>query len=156
MDCCRFLIIVYQISLSKTYLTVHKQGPYYFGNKNSSILYHSQHRFCKNRSTTTNLSECLNDWTLTLLSKEQHVVVYIDFSRAFDVLFYPKLFTRLHSYGVRGVLLSWLKNFFTGHMHQTKIDFAVSDIAVLLSGVVQGSGIGPTMKLLQKLTSMLT
>jgi len=58
---------------------------------------------------------------------------------------HPKLFTRLHSCGVRGVLLSWLRNFFTGRTHQTKIDSVVSDVAVLLSGVVQGSGIVPTM-----------
>jgi len=43
--------------------------------QNTGKLHHSQHGFCKNRSTTTNLLECLNDWTLTILSKEQHVVV---------------------------------------------------------------------------------
>jgi len=32
----------------------------------NNILHHSQHGFCKNRSTTTNL-ECFNDWTLTIL-----------------------------------------------------------------------------------------
>ena len=57
----------------------------------------------------------------------------------------PKLFTRLHNYGVRGALLSWLTNFFTGRTHQTKIDFTLSDVALLYSGVIQGSGIGPLM-----------
>ena len=37
------------------------------------------------------------------------------------------------------------KIFFTGRTHQTKIETALSDLAVLLSGVVQGSGIGPLM-----------
>ena len=55
----------------------------------------------------------------------------------------PKLLARLHSYGIRGMVLSWLKNFFTGRTHQTKIETTLSDtgMAVLLSGVVQGSGI---------------
>ena len=102
----------------------------------SVIIYSivSQHGFCKNRSTTTNLLESLNDLTLTLLSKDQHVVVYIDFSKA-----------RLESYGIRGTVLLWLINFFTGRTHQTKIDFTLSEVALLYSGVVQGSGIGPLM-----------
>ena len=38
-------------------------------------------------------------------------------------------------------------NFFTGRTHQTKIETDLSDLAVLLSSVVQGSGIGPLMLL---------
>ena len=113
--------------------------------QSTSILHSSQHGFCKSRSTTTNLLECLSDWTLTILSSEQYVVAYIDFSKAFDVVSHPKLFARLHSYGIRGTVLQWLKQFFTGRTHQTKIETALSDLAVLLSGVVQGSGIGPLM-----------
>ena len=51
----------------------------------------------------------------------------------------------LSHYGIRGSVLSWLDNFFTGRTHQTKIDNTLSDLADLSSGVVQGSGIGPLM-----------
>jgi len=64
---------------------------------NNNILHSSQHGFCKDCSTTTNLLECFNDWTMTILSKGQHVVVYVDFSKAFDVASHPKLFARLYS-----------------------------------------------------------
>lgn len=111
----------------------------------NNILHRSQHGFCKNRSTTTNLLECFNDWTLTVLSKEQHVIVYIDFRKAFDVVSHPKLFARLHSYGIRGTVLTWLKHFFSGRMHQTRVENVLSNIVMLYSGVVQGSGIGPLM-----------
>jgi len=83
--------------------------------------------------------------TIGLLSSEQYVVAYIDFSKAFDVVSHPKLFARLHYYGIRGMVLQWLKFFFTGRTHQTKIETILSDLAVLLSGVVQGSEIGPLM-----------
>jgi len=43
---------------------------------------------------------------------EQCAVVYVDFSKAFDVLSHIKLFIRLYCYGIRGKLLCWLKNFF--------------------------------------------
>ena len=32
----------------------------------NNILHHAQHGFCKGRSTTTNLLESLNDWTLSI------------------------------------------------------------------------------------------
>ena len=42
----------------------------------------------------------------------------------------------------------WLKNFLTGRTHQTRVGPTLSDVAHLLSGVVQGSGIGPCMFLI--------
>ena len=111
----------------------------------NNILHSSQHGFCKLKSTTTNLLECFNDWSITVLSKEQLAVVYIDFTKAFDVVSHPKLIARLHCYGVRGMVLRWIQQFLCGRTHVTRIDDAMSDIAELLSGVVQGSGIGPVM-----------
>jgi len=55
---------------------------------------------------------------------------------------------RLFNYGIRGTVLLWLKNFFASRTHQTKVDGSLSDVVNLLSGVVQGSGIGPLMFLL--------
>jgi len=82
---------------------------------------------------------------MTILSKEQHVVVYVDFSKAFDVVSHPKLFARLYSYRIRDTLLNWLINFFTGRMLCTKVGTGMSDAVLLTSSVVQGSGIGPLM-----------
>jgi len=69
--------------------------------------------------------------------------VYIDFTKAFDLVSHQKLFVKLHSYGVRNNVLMWLQNFFSGRTIQTKIHSSFSDIADLISGVVQGNGIGP-------------
>ena len=40
------------------------------------------------------------------------------------------------------------KKILSGRMHQTKVGSAMSDIAQLLSGVVQSSGVGPCMFLI--------
>jgi len=72
-------------------------------------------------------------------------IIYLDFHKAFDVVSHTKLMLRLSHYGIRGSVLSWLKNVFTGRTHQTKIDNILSDSVNLVSGVVQGSGIGPLM-----------
>jgi len=80
-------------------------------------------------STTTNLLESLNDWTLSIQCKHSVKIAYVDFSKAFDTVSHNKLFMRLTSYGIAGSLLQWLQPFF------------LSSSAQLVSGVVQGSGI---------------
>lgn len=111
----------------------------------NNILHPAQHGFVKARSTLTNLMESFNDWTILVQSKQQITIVYIDFSKAFDVVCHRRLFLRLKSYGICGTLLLWLQSFFSGRTHQTKVDSSLSDVAELISGVVQGSGIGPLM-----------
>jgi len=92
--------------------------------------------------------ECVNDWTLCLQSQRQVAVGYIDFSKAFDVVSHKQLLSKLYMYGIHGALLTWLQNFFTGRTHRTKLGGHVSDIAQLISGVVQSSGIRPFMFLM--------
>jgi len=58
------------------------------------------------------------------------------------------VFSKLYLYGIRGALLLWIQNFFTARTHHTRLGGQVSDIAQLISGVVQGSGIGPLMFLI--------
>jgi hypothetical protein len=111
----------------------------------NKILHHAQHGFVKGRSTCTNLLESLNDWTISLQYKHGVTVAYIDFSKAFDTVSHEKLFCRLKSYGITGNLLNWLRNFLTGRSHRTRVGIAVSAIAKLISGIIQGSGIGPLL-----------
>ena len=49
---------------------------------NIHVLYHEQHGFVRGKSTCTNLLESLNDWTQNL----QTVIIYVDFSKVFDVV----------------------------------------------------------------------
>ena len=60
--------------------------------------------------------------------------------------------TRIHSHHndrcITGYVLSWLQHFFSGHTHQTKLGDSLSDVLFLLSGVIQGSAIGPLMFLI--------
>jgi hypothetical protein len=42
--------------------------------------------FLTGRSTTTNLLETLNDWTIALQDKKSVTAAYIDFSKAFEMV----------------------------------------------------------------------
>ena len=110
-----------------------------------NILHPAQHGFVKGRSTCSNLLESLNDWTVCSQSGQQCTIVYIDFGKAFDTVSHKKLFSRLHSYGIRGNVLLWLQNFFTSRTQRTKVGDLFSEARDLISGIVQGSGLGPVM-----------
>ena len=116
--------------------------------QHNDLLSSVQHGFVKGKSTCTNLLECFNDWTQMLQNKSSVTVAYIDFTKAFDSVSHKKLFTRLHLYGIRGNLLQWIRNFLTDRTHQTRVGWSLSKIAALLSGIVQGSGLGPVLFLI--------
>ena len=87
----------------------------------NNLLSSAQHGFVRGRSTCTNLFDAVNDWTLTVQNKKAVTIEYIDFSRAFHTVSHNKLLLRLYSYGIRGVLLEWIKQFFMDRTHQTKV-----------------------------------
>jgi len=78
------------------------------------VFHRSQHGFVPKRSVCTNLLQSLNYWTIYVQAKDQTTVIYIDFKKAFDVVSHEKLFIRLQSYNITGLVLQWLKNFFCG------------------------------------------
>ena len=45
--------------------------------------------------------ECLNDWTLALDNKKFVKILYVDFTKAFDVVSVPKLMYKLGKYGIK-------------------------------------------------------
>jgi len=75
-------------------------------------------------------------------------VVYIDFRKVFDTVSHPKLLARLISYGIRGNLLSWFQVYLNSHSHCTHIGRIYSTFAAMLSGIIQGSVIGPLLFLI--------
>ena len=80
--------------------------------KSNELLSCMQHGFLKGKSTCTNQLEAANDWTLAVQNRKSVTIAYIDFSRAFDTVSHDKLLYRLHSYGIRGDILKWVRNDF--------------------------------------------
>jgi len=111
----------------------------------NNIINSNQHGFVRGKSTCTNLLESLNDWTSYVEDGCQTSIIYIDFSKAFDVVQHDKLFVKLKAYGVQGTLLQWIMNLFACRKIQTRINDLLSDVCSLLCGVIQGSVIGPLM-----------
>ena len=107
-----------------------------------------QHGFLAKHSTTTNLLDSLNDWTLAVENRLSQTIVYVDFARAFDTVSHEKLQLKLQACGVSGQLLSLILNFLRDRTQVTKVGCCTSQSVFLTSGVVQGSCLGPLLFLI--------
>ena len=110
------------------------------------LISKQQHGFLNRHSTTTQLFECVNDWSIVLDDKCSVDISYVDFSRAFDSVVHFKLICKLASYGIADDLLVWLKTFLLSRSQCVVINSFVSLPSDVLSGVPQGSVIGPLLE----------
>ena len=107
-----------------------------------------QHEFFFKHSVVTNLMESLNDWTSNLENKSTVKILYIDFAKAFDSVSIPKLLQKLINFGIEGLLISCIKSFLTDRHQRVKVGKEFSGELSLVSGVPQGSVLGPFLFLL--------
>ena len=73
------------------------------------------------------------------------MVAYIDFHMAFDSISHIKLIHKLKCYGITGNLLFWLTAFLSSRYQRVRIGSSLSEYCAVLSGVPQGSVLGPLL-----------
>ena len=67
----------------------------------------------------------------------------MDFSKAFDKVSHPRLVTKLKYYGIGDRTNRWVQSFLSGRTQRVVLEGEFSDDAEVLSGVPQGSVLGP-------------
>jgi hypothetical protein len=85
------------------------------------LISKQQYGFIARPSTTLNLLDALNDWSLANNNKFSVDVVYIDYAKTFDTVSLPKICPKLRAYGKSGNLLSSIADLLCGRSQQTRV-----------------------------------
>ena len=110
-----------------------------------NILTDCQHGFRARRSCETQLLTLADELVSGLDKKHQHDLIVLDFSKAFDRVPHQRLLRKLDHYGVRGNTFDWIRAFLTHRTQQVTVEGATSDSVEVLSGVPQGTVLGPLL-----------
>ena len=114
----------------------------------NNLLAKEQHGFLKGKSCTTNLLEYLDILTDAIHNGIPVDVLYTDFKKAFDSVSIKKLLSKLLASGISGILLKWIECFLSNRKQRVVMGDCVTDWIDVLSGVPQGSVLGPILFLI--------
>ena len=115
---------------------------------NTSILTNEQYGFRCGRSCMSQLLKHLESIFNILESEANADVLYLDFSKAFDKVDHNMLMNKLEGYGIIGKVHMWIKNFLTNRKQTVIVDGEKSNSERVISGVPQGTVLGPTLFIL--------
>jgi hypothetical protein len=108
----------------------------------------NQYGFLPRRSTGSQLLLCLHKWISAIVHKSEVDVIFIDFAKAFDSVSHEKLLLKLDHYGFKYEIHSWISSFLSTRSQSVCIDEIFSPSLPVISGVPQGSVIGPLLFLI--------
>ena len=110
-----------------------------------NLLSNTQCGFRRGRSTADHIVR-LQD----LITRHQHnkgyvLAVFVDFERAFDMVWRKGLLIKLKEFGINGRMFDWIADFTTDRTFQVRVGDALSAIYTLENGTNQGSMISPEL-----------
>lgn len=115
------------------YLTVH------------NMLHLAQSGFRKFHSCETALAKMVSQWASNMNQGNLTGLVLLDLRKAFDMVDHEVLLRKLSLYRMSNVSLQWFRSYLTDRQQIVRFKQSVSDPLPVLSGVPQGSILGPLL-----------
>ena len=114
----------------------------------ANLIHQSQHGFQKRKSTISQLLVYLGTIYSNKTADTNIEAVYLDFAKAFHKIDHSILISKLKHIGVGRKLLSIIEDYLSNRKQYVEMNGTASDLLLVLSGVPQGSLLGPLLFLL--------
>ena len=114
----------------------------------NDLLYNSQFGFRNNHCTSHVIITLIERISRALDTGEIVCGIFIDFSKAFDVIPHKTLLKKLYAYGIRGEIYNWFKSYLSDRSQFVQYQNSKSGTKPITHGVLQSSILGPLLFIL--------
>ena len=111
----------------------------------NGILTPTQWGFLEGTSTVTALIKCTDDRLRCLEDGNDICAVFFDYRKALDSVPHRPLVVKLRSYGLDNCIINWIKHYLAERTRVVAVDRSEYNPLPVLSGVPQGSVLGPLL-----------
>ena len=116
--------------------------------EDNSLISCKQHGFRKGKSCLTQLLKHYDNILSNLLQNNETDTIFLDFSKAFDKVDHQVLLQKVKNLGICGNVYAWIEDFLKNREQMVAVGGAYSFLASVISGVPQGTVLGPILFLI--------